>query len=325
MFTMKLSPRIVSLLAAAALALVPAAAPAADYPTKPVKIIVPFAAGGAADMTTRLAAKVAEKYLGQTFTVENRPGGGGATGYTEVARSRPDGYTLSEVGPSVVIAPLTRKVAFKTESFVPIVNMVFEPETIACLTKRFKTWEELVEYSKANPGAVKVSVSGAMASDHLAMLRVMKKTGLQWVVVPTNGSAQAITQMLGGHVDLTVVSPSELSEQVKSGEVSYLITYAAKRLEDYPEVPTGYDKGVGMTEGSWRGLVAPKGTPEEVLAKIADAFVKAFNDPAFSEAYTKAGLPANMWMNREDFTAHVENQKKDLAAVIAEIDVKGRK
>ena len=161
-----------------------------------------------------------------------------------------------------------------------------------------------------------------MASDHLAMLRAMKKTGLKWVVVPTNGSAQAMTQMLGGHVDLTVVSPSEMSEQVKSGEVSYLITFAAKRLDDYPNVPTGYDKGVDMTEGSWRGLVAPKGTPEEVIARIEYTFLKAFNDPEFAEAYNKAGLPPNMWMNRADFTKHVENQKKDLAAVTAEIDVK---
>ncbi|WP_352403000.1 tripartite tricarboxylate transporter substrate binding protein [Pyramidobacter sp.] len=322
---MKLSRHISTLMAAAALVLAPTCGFAANYPSKPVRIIVPFAAGGAADMTTRLAAKIAEKYLGQSITVENRPGGGGVTGYTEVARSRPDGYTLSEVGPSIVISPLTKKTSFTTDSFIPIVNMVFEPETIACLTKRFRTWEELVEFSKANPSAVKVSVSGAMASDHLAVLRVLKKTGMKWVIVPTNGSAQGITAMLGGHVNLTVVSPSELSEQVRSGEVSYLLTLAAKRLEEYPALPIGFEKGVEVADGSWRGIVAPKGTPEDVIAKIEDAFVKTFHDPKFAEAYGKAGLPSNMWMNREDFTKQVEEQKTDIAAVIAEIDVKGRK
>ena len=323
---MKLTRRIVSLLAVAALCLTPVAALAADYPSKPVKIIVPFAAGGAADITTRLAAKVAEKYLGQPITVENRPGGGGATGYQEVARSRPDGYTLSEVGPSVVIAPLTRNTPFKTESFTPIVNMVYEPETLACLTSRFKTWEELVEYSKANPNTIKVSVSGAMASDHLAILRVMKKTGLQWVVVPTNGSSQAMTSMLGGHVDLTTVSPSELSEQVRAGDVTYLLTLASKRLVEFPNVPIATEKGVDVVDGPWRGIVAPKGTPDEIIARIEYVFLKAFNDPEFTETYTKAGLPADMWMNRKDFTEMFEQQQKDIAAVVAEVEAgKARK
>ena len=321
---MKLTRRIASLLAAA-LMLIPAAGFAADYPTKPVRIVVPFAAGGAADITTRLAAKIAEKYLGQPVTVENRPGGGGATGYSEVARSRPDGYTLSEVGPSVVIAPLTRRTNFQTESFTPIVNMVYEPETIACLSKRFKSWEELVEFSKANPGSIKVSVSGAMASDHLAILRVLKKTGLKWVVVPTNGSSQAMTAMLGGHIDLTTVSPSELSEQVRSGEVNYLITLAAARLAEFPDLPIASEKGVDVVDGPWRGIVVPKGTPEDVIAKIEDAFVKAFHDPEFTEAYTKAGLPADMWMDRKGFTEMFKKQQEEIAAVVADVDVKGKK
>ena len=323
MFVMK-APRTFALLAAAALCLTPVAALAADYPTKPVRIVVPFAAGGAADMTTRLAAKVAEKYLGQPITVENRPGGG-ATGYSEVARSRPDGYTLSEVGPSVVIAPLTRRTNFQTESFVPIVNMVYEPETFACRTDRFKTWEELVEYSKANPNGIKVSVSGAMASDHLAILRVLKKTGLKWVVVPTNGSSQAMTSMLGGHVDMTTVSPSELSEQVRSGEVTYILTLAAKRLAEFPNVPIATEKGVEVVDGPWRGLVAPKGTPEEVIARIEYSFLKAFNDPEFAENYKKAGLPPDMWMNRKDFTEMFKKQQEEIAAVVAEVEAGKKK
>ena len=324
MFVMK-ATRTFALLAAAALCLTPVAALAADYPTKPVRIVVPFAAGGAADMTTRLAAKVAEKYLGQPITVENRPGGGGATGYSEVARSRPDGYTLSEVGPSVVIAPLTRRTNFQTESFVPIVNMVYEPETFACRTDRFKTWEELVEYSKANPNGIKVSVSGAMASDHLAILRVLKKTGLKWVVVPTNGSSQAMTAMLGGHVDMTTVSPSELSEQVRSGEVTYILTLAAKRLAEFPNVPIATEKGVEVVDGPWRGLVAPKDTPEEVIARIEYSFLKAFNDPEFVENYKKAGLPPDMWMNRKDFTEMFKKQQEEIAAVVAEVEAGKKK
>lgn len=318
MLAMKMTRRIVSLLAAAALALVPVCALAADYPTKPVKIIVPFAAGGAADLTVRLAGKVAEKYLGQPITVENRTGGGGVTGYAEAAKSRPDGYTLSEVGPSVVISPLTKKTNFTVDSFVPVVNLVYEPETFACLSSRFKSWEELVEYSQKNPGGIKVSLSGAMASDHLAVLRVLKKTGLKWVCVPTHGSSQAMTAMLGGHVDLTTVSPSELSEQVKSGQVNYLLTLAPKRLAEFPDLPTAVEKGIDVVDGPWRGLVAPKGTPEEVLAKLEDSFMKAFHDPEFADSFAKADLPADMWMNRADFGKLLNEQKVDIAAVIAD-------
>lgn len=306
----------------AVLILVPSHLFAADFPTKPVKIVVPFAAGGAADMTTRLAAQIAEKYLGQPITVENRPGGGSVTGITAVYKSRPDGYTLCQVGPSFIIGPLTKKTSYTANDFTPIVNMVYEPETIAAKSDRFKDWASLEAYSKANPGAIKIGVSGAMASDHLAVLRVLKKTGLNWVCVPTNGSSQAITALLGGHVDLTIVSPSELSEQVRSGEVSYIFTLAPKRLALYPDLPTGKDLDIDVVDGPWRGLVAPKGTPEEALKAIEDAYMKAFADPAFKEAYAKADMPADMWMNRKDFTALVEQQKIDIAEVIKETGAK---
>ena len=134
-----------------------------------------------------------------------------------------------------------------------------------------------------------------------------------------------MTAMLGGHVDLTTVSPSELSEQVRSGEVNYLITLAAARLAEFPDLPIASEKGVDVVDGPWRGIVVPKGTPEDVIAKIEDAFVKAFHDPEFTEAYTKAGLPADMWMDRKGFTEMFKKQQEEIAAVVADVDVKGKK
>lgn len=307
-----------ALIACAVCAFAPAAFAGEAFPTKPVKIIVPFAAGGAADMTTRLAAQVAEKYLGQPIAVENRAGGGGVSGLSAGAKAAPDGYTLTQVGPSSITNPLTKKTDFTSDSFVPIVCMVYEAETIATKTSQFKDFESLIAFSKANPKKLKVSVSGAQASDHITVLMLNKLAGIEWVVVPYNGSAPAIAAFLGGHVDLTVVGPSELSEQVRKGDVTYPVTFAKTRLSGFPDVPTAKEKGVNLVMGPWRGLVAPKGVPEERIAIIEDAFMKAFRDPAFAEAYSKADLPPDTWMDRKGFTDLFEDQKVVLAEVVKE-------
>lgn len=286
------------------------------FPDKPIKIIVPYAAGGAADMTTRLAAQVAEKYLGQPIAVENRAGGGGVSGQSTGAKAAADGYTLTEISPSVITNPITKKTDYTADSFIPIVLMVNEAETVATKPGQFKDIESLISFSKENPKKIKVGVSGAMNSDHLAVLLFNKMTDTEWVVVPFNGSAPAMASFLGGHVDVTIVGPSELSEQVRAGEVIYPVTFANKRLSGFSEVPTGKEKGINLVIGPWRGLAAPKGTPEDRVNIIADAFVKAFNDPAFTEAYEKADLPADTWSDRKDFTEIYENQKISLAEVI---------
>lgn len=291
---------------------------AAEFPVKPVRLIVPFAAGGAADMTARLASQVAEKYLGQPIVIENRAGGGGVTGTNAGAKAAPDGYTLTLLVPGAILNTYLKKVQYTMDSFIPIVQIIQEFDVVVAHKSEFADLGALRAYALEHPKAVKIGVSGAMIYDHLEALILSKAMGVELTPVPFNGSAPAIAAFLGKHVNLCLASFAELSEQEKAGEVTFLCVFAENRFPDYPNVSTARELGYDIVMGPWRGIVAPKGTPEEVIDTIANAYIQAFNDPAFKEVFEKAGLPADSWKNREDFTKQVQTQSKELKKVIDE-------
>ena len=293
---------------------------AGEWPEKPVKIIVPYAAGGAADLTTRLAAQVAEKHLGQPIVIENRAGGGGVTGQSMGAKAAPDGYTLTEVSPSVITNPHSKKVDYSADSFVYTVNMLQDIEAIAVRADSDLTSvEALMEYAKANPNKLKVGVSGANNSDHLTAILFAQKTGIEWTPVPFNGAAQALASFLGGHVPVVIAGPAELAEQVRKGDVVYILAFSEKRMIDFPDIPTAKEKGIDVVMGPWRGIAAPKGTPEEIVDKIEAAYMKAFASPEFADAYRKADFFVDTYQNRADFNALIEREKEALPAILKEI------
>lgn len=298
----------------------------AEWPTKPVKIIVPYAAGGAADLTTRLAAQVAEKHLGQPIVIENRAGGGGVTGQSMGAKAKPDGYTLTEVSPSVITNAITKKIDYSPDSFIFIVNMLQDIEAIAVKSNsNITTIEDFVKFAKANPKKLRVSVSGANNSDHLTALIFAQTVGFDWTIIPFNGAAQAITAFLGGHVDVVIAGPAELAEQVRSGEVKYIVAFSEKRMADFPDIPTAREKGFDIVQGPWRGIAAPKGTPEEVVKKIESAFMQAFKSKEFVDAYRKADLFVDTFQNRADFNVLVAKQKVQLAKLLKDIEAQSAK
>ncbi len=304
----------------AALALIAALASSAlaAYPTKPVRLIVPYAAGGAADMTARLSAKVAEKYLGQPIVVENRAGGGAVTGTQAGASAAPDGYTLTLLGPGSVLNTYLKKVSYTVDSFAPVVQIVREFDVIAAHKSQFPDLAAMKDYAAANPGAVKIGVSGALVYDHLESLIFAKALGVNLKVVPFNGSAPAMAAFLGKHIDLASGSFAELEAQAAAGEVVFLCVFSENRFPEHPDVPTAKEMGYDIVSGPWRGIAAPAGTPEDVLDTIADAYVKAFNDPEFKDNFAKAGLPSDSWLARPEFTKLVKEQAEDLKRVIDE-------
>lgn len=298
----------------------------AEWPAKPVKIIVPYSAGGAADITTRLAAQVAEKHLGQPIVIENRAGGGGVTGQSMAAKAKPDGYTLLEVSPSVIVNPITKKVDYTADSFVYIVNMLQDIESIAVKSNsNIATFEDFLKYAKANPKKIRVGVSGANNSDHLTAVLFAGVAGFDWTIVPFNGAAQAITSFLGGHTEAVVAGPGELAEQVRSGEVKYIVAFSEKRMADYPNIPTAREKGYDIVQGPWRGIAAPKGTPEEIVKKIEAAFMKAFKSQEFIDAYRKADFFVDTYQDRAEFNALVEREKIQLPQLLKRIEAQSGK
>jgi tripartite-type tricarboxylate transporter receptor subunit TctC len=257
---------------------------ASDFPRKEVQIIVPWSAGGATDVIFRALAASAEKYLGKPIVVVNRPGGGGAVGYTEAANAAPDGYTLVTAITPLTILPHEVKTAFSYKSFEPVINVVSDPSMFLIKPNApWKNLKEFLDYAKKNPTMVTVGNSGAGGGVHLVALAFEKAAGVKFNHIPFSGGGPSVTALLGGHINAVSVSPPEGIPQVKAGKLKIIALFGDKRLELFPDVPTVKEQGVNFSMGMWRGLAAPKGTPKDVIKKLHDAFKKGMEDPAFKK------------------------------------------
>jgi len=254
----------------------------AEFPMKEVQIIIPWAAGGATDLIFRALATHTAKYLGKAVVIVNKPGGGGAVGYTEGAQAKPDGYTLTAAVTPLTILPHQVSTAFTYKNFEPILNVVSDPSMFLVRSDApWKTTREFVDYARGNPEMISVGNSGAGGGVHLVAVAFEKAIGAKFNHIPFSGGGPSVTALLGGHVNAVSVSPPEGIEHVKAGKLRIIALFAEKRLEMFPEVPTVKEQGIDFAMGMWRGLVAPKGTPPEVIKKLHEAFKKGMEDPAF--------------------------------------------
>lgn len=255
---------------------------AADFPTKEIQIIVPWAAGGATDLIFRALAVPAGKYLGKAVVIVNKPGGGGAVGYTEGAQAKPDGYTLTAAVTPLTILPHQVKTAFTYQNFEPILNVVSDPSMFLVRSDApWKSLQEFLDYAKKNPDTITVGNSGAGGGVHLVAVAFERKTGVKFNHIPFSGGGPSVTAILGGHVNAVCVSPPEGINHVQAGKLKIIALFSEKRLEMFPQVPTVKEQGIDFVMGMWRGLVAPKGTPQEVINKLHEGFKKAMEDPGF--------------------------------------------
>jgi tripartite-type tricarboxylate transporter receptor subunit TctC len=274
--------RIVASILALAFALaLPAAAQ--DWPTKPVRFIVPFPPGGSVDPLARLVgAKLAEP-LKQQFLVENRPGAGGSIGTAAAAKSPPDGYTFLFVFDSHAINPaLFRNLPFDTaKDLVPVMLVGTAPYAIATQAgKQWKSFTEVVTASKAKPGSVTIGSIGNGTLGHLVIAQAQKTGGFELTHVPFAGGGPMTTNILGGQVELGIGSVALLSPQVRGGKMRAIATTGDKRATTMPDVPTLAEQGIGgVTAYAWWGIFAPAGTPKPILDRFHAELVKIFNLP----------------------------------------------
>jgi tripartite-type tricarboxylate transporter receptor subunit TctC len=255
---------------------------AADFPTKEVQILIPYAPGGATDLVFRALAASTSKYLGKAVVVVNKAGGGGAVGFTEAAQSRPDGYTVVTAITPLTILPHQVKTAFTYKDFEPIINVVQDPAMFQVRAdSQWKTLQEFLDYAKKNPGMITVGNSGAGGGVHLIALAFEKAAGVKFNHIPFAGGGPSVTALLGGHIHAVSVSPPEGIAHVKAGKLRIIALFSEKRMEAFPNVPVVREQGINFTMGQWRGLAAPKGTPADVIKKLHDAFKQGMEDPAF--------------------------------------------
>jgi tripartite-type tricarboxylate transporter receptor subunit TctC len=257
---------------------------AAEFPTKEVQIIIPWAAGGATDLIFRALAATTGKYFGKAVVVINRPGGGGAVGFTEAMQAKPDGYTLVTAVTPLTILPHQVSTAFTYKSFDPIINVVDDPSMFLVRSDApWKSLKEFLDFAKKNPNMITVGNSGAGGGVHLVALAFERAAGVKFNHIPFSGGGPSVTAILGGHINSVSVSPPEGISHVQAGKLKIVALFSEKRLEMFPDVPTVKEQGIDFAMGMWRGLAAPKGTPPDVIKKLHDAFKQGMDDPVLKK------------------------------------------
>lgn len=291
------------------------------YPTKPVNILVGFAPGGTMDISTRILASKAEKFVGQPFLISNNGGGGGSVALGIVAKEKPDGYYLAGcTSTGLIRIPQFRTVPYKLDDFVPIMHFG-APQTglVVKADSPFKSLKDLVQYAKKNPGKVTYSSTGVGSPMHLAMEYVGKQEGIQWTHVPYPGSTPALTALLGGHVTAQSGS-TEWIPQIKAGAVRLLGTHGEKRMKLFPDVPTFRELGYDFINETVFMVAAPKGTPSPIVKKLEEAFHKAMDDPEFIQTMEKMEIEVT-YRNSEDTKKYLEEAYARLGKMILELKI----
>lgn len=292
------------------------AASAGDFPTKEVRMIVPFAAGGGTDAVARTVAKLAEAELGKPVVIFNKTGGAGAVGMAEGAKSKADGYTVTMVTRELSWLYQMNLAPVKPASFEPIC-LVNEDPAVMLVGKNsiYKTAGELVEAARAKPGSLKFG-STAKPNFYLLALEVDQK--LSFNQIPYGGAAEVIPALLGGHVDLTMMNPGEAFAQIKAGELIPLAVCSEERFAGLPDVPTMKELGYNVVTGTWRGLAVPPKTPAEVKATLTAAFEKAVKSDAFVKFMDERRLGIR-YIGGDDFMTFMTNDADNLAGIVEAI------
>ena len=259
---------------------------ATEWPVRPVTIIVPYSPGGNTDMMARLAGQYLADKLGQSFVIENRPGGGGSVGAIAVARAQPDGYTmLFGASTQIINIPMLQKVAYDPpKDFVPVSVFGAGPYLLGIKSSLpVKTLAEFVAYVKANPGQLNYATAGIGGNVHLNTALFVARAGLDMVAVPYKSGAPAMSGLVGGEVEMYFGNASELMQHTDSKQVRILAISTLQRIPQLPDVPTVAETYPGFDTSSWNGFFAPIGTPSPILDLVAKHVIAAAKEPAIIE------------------------------------------
>ncbi len=321
--TMRSKSKVVSLvLALVALVAAGGAYAASKYPVRAVTVIHGFKPGGGSDQMSQVTQPFLEKVMGQRFVNVYKPGADGAIAWKEIAKSTaPDGYTLSTVlTPKTQLnAMVNPNAGYAMTDFEPIANVIFDPAIIVVgMDSKYKTLKDLVEAAKKAPGTIRMSHSGNGGDDWYIALMFSKLSGTKYNLVPFDGDAPAWQAAAGGHVDASTNNVGVVSGLVRGGKLRGLAVLTEKRLASMPDVPTMKELGYDMVDGSYRGYIAPKGTPKEVIDALAAGIEKVQSDPGFKQACAAVDM-VPVFMKGEEFKKFLAEKQDSLAKVVKEM------
>jgi tripartite-type tricarboxylate transporter receptor subunit TctC len=281
--------------AASLVALTTAVGQAQTYPTKTIKIVVPYPAGGPTDLVGRTLAEALTKALKKTVIVENKVGAGGTIGSDSVVKSAPDGYTLllGLMGPMSIAPKIAPNLPYDPQKdLAPIRLVALMPEVlVARPTLGLKTLGDVVAYGKANPGKLTIASAGNGSLPHLAAELLKRETGIDALHVPYRGAAPAVNDLLGGQVDLMFGDGPVVLPQILGNLLVPVVMATDKRLPALPDVPTSIEAGFPTVRSeNWYGVLAPKGTPRPIIEALDQAIAAAMSEPKVEESFTKLGV-----------------------------------
>jgi tripartite-type tricarboxylate transporter receptor subunit TctC len=296
-------------LVACAFAALTSIAQAQQFPTRPVTLIVPWPPGGSTDIAMRALASATEKHLGQSIVIENRPGAAGTLGPANMAGSaRPDGYTVAQFPISIFRIPYIQKATFDPgKDFTYIIHLTgYTFGVVVRADSPWKTFNDMIEHARANPGKVNYGTPGVGTSLHITMEQIAKAKGIKWTQVPFKGGADNMNATLGGHIDATADSTG-WAELVNAGKFRLLVTWGAERTKNWPNVPTLKESGINMVSNSPFGIGGPKGMDPAVVKVLHDAFKKGMEEQSYKDTILKLDMEP-YYLNTADYHAYAMQQ-----------------
>jgi len=309
---------------AAALPAVSRMANAQSYPTRPVRIVVGFTAGGSTDIGARLIGQWLQERLGQSFVIENRPGAGTNIATEAVVRAPPDGYTLLMVGPSSAVnATLYDKLNFVfLRDIAPVASLIRQPQImLASPSVTAKTVPELIAYAKANPGKITMASAGVGSAGHLIGEFFKLTAGVDLVHVPYRGAGPALTDLLGGQVMMSFAGIAGSIEYIRTGKLRALAVTTATRSEPLPDVPTVSEFVPGFEAGDWLGIGAPRNTPAEIINQLNKEVAAALADPKIRGRFADLGGTA-LALTPAEFGKLIADETEKWAKVIRAANIR---
>jgi tripartite-type tricarboxylate transporter receptor subunit TctC len=297
-----------------------------DYPNRNITMIVPFPAGGQADLAARPVALALERTLGKPVIVDNRAGGaGGSVGNAQAARAEPDGYTLLMTLSSLAVLPeadrlFERPVAYEVSQFVPIARVLADPTLFAVpASAPWRTLKDFVEDAKARPGQIPYGSSGPYGTLHIAMEMFAASADIKLLHVPFRGAGPALTALLSGTVQALASAPGTLKQQVEDGKMRVLANWGAERIPSFPDVPTFVELGYKDVEFYiWAGLFAQRALPQPIVARLREAMAGAVKAPEVIKTFETAGSPV-AYMDAPEFAKFVDGDSARLITAVKKI------
>ena len=292
---------------------------AAEYPTKPITLVIQYPPGGSTDLTARALANGARKFLGQPVICENKAGGGGTVGVALVAAKPGDGYTIGSVTSSPTMAYHMGKLNFHPlNDLTPIMrwgNYLFG--ITARIDSQWKTMQDLIQYVKQNPDKVSYGSPGVGTPPHLAIEELSMVANVKFIHIPSKGIAENNTALLGGHIDL-ISDSSGWAPLVDAGKFKLLATWGEKRCARYPQVPTIREVGYDVVARSHLGVIGPKGMPKPIVARLAEAFRKAMDEPEFHEVMKKFDMDF-YYLGTEDYAKYMRSDFDSIGKLVQKL------